>query len=70
MAEKTLKTRVLLKHETSENWAKATGFAPKEGEVCIYDNAKIKLGDGETNINDLDFLCEAITATEISSICV
>ena len=39
--EKTLKTRVVLKHDTEANWETAENatnpFIPKKGEVIIYD---------------------------------
>lgn len=59
--ERTLKTRVILKHDTEANWDKATTFVPKKGEVIIYDpdNAhpysRQKLGDGEKTVVDLPF---------------
>ena len=62
MAEKTLKTRVVLKHDTEANWNKATNFIPKKGEVIIYDPdgthtySRQKVGDGIKNINALPFL--------------
>ena len=33
MAEKNIKTRIIHKHDTEENWNKATNFIPKQGEV-------------------------------------
>ena len=52
MAEKELKVRVQLKADTSTNWAKATNFIPKKGEVCFYTDLKnFKVGDGTTKIN-------------------
>lgn len=63
MADKTVKIRLVLKHDTAENWAKATNFIPKKGEVIIYDDAagapaRIKIGDGTTKVNDLPFAHE------------
>lgn len=63
MADKTVKIRLVLKHDTEENWAKATNFIPKKGEVIIYDDAagepaRIKIGDGTTKVNDLPFAHE------------
>ena len=56
MANKLLKTRVQQKIDTSQNWSKATNFVPLKGEICIYsDLHKMKIGDGTTKINDLDF---------------
>ena len=64
--EKKVKTRIVHKHDTAENWAKATSFIPKRGELIIYDDhdaagnviaeaVKYKIGDGVTLINDLPF---------------
>lgn len=61
MAEKHLKARIILKHDTESNWKLATGFTPKKGEIIIYDiddnysYERIKIGDGETNVNSLPF---------------
>lgn len=30
--------RIQLKHDTSENWEKATNFHPKQGEAIIYQD--------------------------------
>ena len=60
MAEKTLKTRIQLKNETAENWGKAINFTPKQGEMIVYnyDIPRLKIGDGNTNVNSLSFLDE------------
>ena len=56
MAEKTLKTRIQIKGDTAENWAKATNFIPLKNEPILYtDLGKIKYGDGVTNVNSLPF---------------
>ena len=56
MSENIIKTRLQLKRETSENWAKATNFIPKEGEPILYtDLNMVKFGDGVTAVNDLPF---------------
>lgn len=47
--------KILVKQDSSENWEKAKNFIPKEGEILVYDNIKIKIGDGKTKINDLPF---------------
>lgn len=64
--EKTLKTQVVLKHDTEANWIRAGNaanpFIPKKGEVIIYDPdgthtySRQKVGDGIKNINELPFL--------------
>lgn len=56
MANKTYQGRIVQKHDSSTNWAKATNFIPLKGEIIIYDDLnKIKIGDGTTKVNDLDF---------------
>lgn len=56
MANKTYQGRIVQKHDSSANWAKATNFIPLKGEIIIYDDLnKIKIGDGITKVNDLDF---------------
>lgn len=61
MAEKKLRTRMVQKHDTEENWLKASGFVPKQGEIIVYDEdsncpyERIKIGDGINNVNILPF---------------
>ena len=56
MANKTIKIRIVNKHDTQSNWQKAINFTPKAGELIIYDDLeKIKIGDGKSNVNDLPF---------------
>lgn len=80
MSNKTLNARVVQKHDIEENWLKATNFTPKAGEIIIYDAdannslPRIKIGDGVSNVNDLEFVgnstdIEAITTDEINEIC-
>jgi hypothetical protein len=62
MSEKRLNTRIINKHDSDENFKKATGFTPLLGEIIIYEAdennelPRIKIGDGESNINDLAFI--------------
>lgn len=57
MAEKIIKTRIINKHAVKADWDKATNFIPKKGEIIIYDDLKkIKIGDGETTVVNLDFM--------------
>jgi hypothetical protein len=61
-----MKERVQIKHDTSENWAKASKFIPLAGELIIYDGIiedgcylekpRIKIGDGIHKLNELPFL--------------
>ena len=60
--EKTLKTRVKMKHGKESEWALATSFTPLEGEIIVYDvddnhtSPRFKVGDGTTNVNNLKFV--------------
>ena len=70
--KKRIKTNLINKHDTEENWLKATGFIPEKGQIIIYDPdinhnyARYKIGDGVlnaetgkvegTNINNLPFV--------------
>jgi hypothetical protein len=63
MAEKNFNNvRIVNKHDTEENWLKATGFTPKQGELIVYDidsthsYERIKIGDGSKNVNALPFV--------------
>lgn len=62
---KTLLGRVAPKRDTEENWKKATGFAPMNGEIVVYSKdannefARLKVGDGTTNVNNLNFVNDA-----------
>ncbi len=61
MANKTFQGRIVQKHDTKANWEKATSFIPLKGEIILYDDLnEIKIGDGTTKINDLDFFASAI----------
>lgn len=61
MTEKNLNVRIINKHDTEENWVKATNFVPKQGELIVYDidathpHERFKIGDGVTFVNDLPF---------------
>ena len=61
-SEKNIQSRIQHKHDVASNWEKATGFIPKVGEIIIYDpdenfsHARVKVGDGITNINLLEFI--------------
>lgn len=60
MAEKNLTTRIKHKIDTSANWAKAVNFIPLKGEIIIYsDTHQMKVGDGITKVNSLEFLAES-----------
>lgn len=66
MAEKVLKTRTKNKHDVEANWKLAKNFTPLDGELIIYDEdsehayKRLKIGDGEKNVNDLAFFNDNI----------
>ena len=61
---KTLNARIITKHDTAENWEKATSFKPKLGEIIVYDTddlisvPKIKIGNEINLIKDLPFITD------------
>lgn len=66
--DKYLKTRMVQKADTAENWAKINDFCPLLGEIVVYlfeeeNLIKIKIGDGKTLIQDLPFLKGEIDTT-------
>lgn len=76
MADKAIKTRIKHKHETEDNWKKATNFTPLPGELIIYDRdencsyPRLKIGDSTAaNVNNLPFLNDRITDSELDDIC-
>lgn len=66
MAEKTVLSRVINKHDVEANWLKASNFIPKQGEVIVYDidstynYERIKIGDGKTVVSSLPFVDDAV----------
>lgn len=61
VVNKIYQSRVIQKHDTSANWAKATNFVPLKGEIIVYDDLnKIKIGNGGTVVNDLPFVTPTI----------
>ncbi len=59
MADKTIKTRIQMKHGTAADWDRAddAGFKPLEGESIFYTDKNIfKIGDGESTISELPSL--------------
>ena len=74
MAEKRLTGRLVNKHDTAANWAKATTFVPMAGELIVYDidsahnYERLKVGDGQTLVNSLPFVDDALRAELIAQI--
>jgi hypothetical protein len=73
--EKNIYGRIVLKHDTEENWNKATNFIPKAGEMIIYDEdsahlyPRIKIGNGRLTVPNLNFIEEVITVDDVNEIC-
>ena len=61
MNEKILSTRIIHKHDIEANWNDSS-FIPKLGEIIVYDidenytYERVKIGDGQTDINNLPFV--------------
>lgn len=58
MAEITLNTRIVLRNDTSTNWnSNGTKTLLKGEPIIVWDGEtpRIKIGDGQTTINDLDW---------------
>ena len=72
MAEKNFKSRIIHKHDSEENWEKATGFIPMQGEIIVYDidanydYERIKIGDGATVVDELPFANDALKEELVS----
>lgn len=58
-------SRILARHDTTENWNKFIGFVPLEGEIIVYTDKSIvdgvnipgiKIGDGNAYCVDLPFV--------------
>lgn len=65
--------RIQQKHDTTANWNKAEKtedggdkyFIPLEGELIVYDNKRLKIGDGQTSCPNLPF-CTGVTVVQQS----
>jgi len=69
MSEKRFNSRIVHKHAVEEDWLKATGFIPMQGELIVYDidaqhtYERFKIGDGTRNVKALPFVDDAIRDT-------
>lgn len=74
MSEKTIKSRIVHKHDLESNWLLATNFTPKQGELIVYDidsnysYERFKIGDGSKNVNALPFVDDALRTELIAQI--
>ncbi len=62
----TRKVRHIQKHGPAKDWSKATNFNPMAGEAIVYDAdenypiPRLKIGNGNTNVNELPFIGQSI----------
>lgn len=62
--EKQIKARFQQKHDIEANWNLAVNFIPKAGEIIVYDPdanynySRLKIGDGVTSVNQLNFVID------------
>ena len=63
--KKNILGRIIHKHDTLENWNKATSFIPEKGEIIVYDiddnfsYERIKVGDGITPVTNLPYYLQS-----------
>lgn len=62
-----IKEQTIIKKDSPENWNKAKNFVPKDGEIIVYLGMGMKLGNGETKVNDLPFVSQTSYAVEDST---
>lgn len=68
---KTVKSRIIHKHDTAANWLKGASFVPKQGEIIVYDidadhdYERFKIGDGKTAVNSLPFAGGDVAASTL-----
>lgn len=69
MANKTFNCRVMNKSDIEANWKSKSDFIPLNGEMIIftqgedYNHARIKIGDGVTEVNTLPFIDDALQSS-------
>lgn len=60
-----MNARITLLHNTEAGWEKLSTFKPEPGEIVLYDPdenynfVRIKIGDGEHYIQELDFCIDS-----------
>ena len=59
---------VIIKRDSTINWKKAVNYIPDSGVVIIYDNEdgsiQLKIGDGESKVNDLPDILNRTSSVE------
>lgn len=54
MADKEINVIIQNRHDTAENWGQSN-YIPKEGEIIVYDNSRIKIGNNSATAEQLPF---------------
>ena len=63
-----MKARISQLHMTEADWARYSSLIPEAGELLVYDPdsthpyARIKVGDGERKLSELDFFIDSAIA--------
>ena len=61
-----MNARISQLHMTEAEWSKLATFVPKPGEFIVYDPdenypySRIKIGDGNRKLHDLDFFVNSV----------
>lgn len=72
---KVFNGRIVMKHDTENNWNQAVNFKPMEGELIVLDadethsSPRLVVGDGEHTVMELLDAQGRITEEEIDAIC-
>ena len=70
MIEQIQKARMRQKHDQPIKWREVKNFVPKPGEIIVYDkdsnsrNQRLKIGDGQTLVNDLGMIAGEVYAQQ------
>ena len=70
-----MKARICLLHKTESEWNKLSDFTPLQGELIIFDPdrrhryARVKIGDGATELSKLPFLIDPAVDEFIENHC-
>ena len=62
MADKEINVIIQNRHDTEAHWQNSN-YIPKEGELVIIDNKKIKIGNDEKKVSELPFANEQYSLT-------
>jgi hypothetical protein len=69
-----MKARISQLHKTAAEWQKHSEWTPEPGEIVVYDPdettpySRIKIGDGERTLKELDFFINSAIAEILDTI--